>query len=130
MKLGKVIIGTVAGFAAVVLIVVGGWQLGWFAAQSGADHAAHVNRSSYGNQQTLRDQISAHIGDVDDLSTQIVENPANADQLKAQRHAFANIVCNEAEGVTGDPLPSDDANFVAKNCLDGQTSPSSEYSQK
>lgn len=128
--MGKVIAGTVAVFAALALIVVGGWQAGWWFQQSATDHAAHINRSSYGNQQTLRDRISADLGVVTDISTQIVENPAEAAQLKAQRHAMVDKVCREAEQVTGDSLPNDQVAFVSANCLLGNTNPASIYAQK
>lgn len=60
--MGKVVGGTVAAFVALVLIIGGGWKLHWWFVQANANNAAHVNRSSYGNQQTLRDEITAHLG--------------------------------------------------------------------
>ena len=128
--MGKVIAGTVAVFAALALIVVGGWKLHWWFAQASTDNAAHINRSSYGNQQTLRDEITNHLGTVADISTQIIENPAEAAQLKAQRHALVDIVCKEADEVSGDSLPNDQVAFVSTNCLNGQTNPTSTYAQK
>lgn len=127
--MGKVIAGTVAVFVAVALIVVGGWKLHWWLAQASTDNAAHINRSSYGNQQTLRDRITDDLSTVDDISTQITENPAEAAQLKAQRHAMVDKVCREADAVTGDSLPNDQVTFVSANCLNGSTNPSSVYAQ-
>lgn len=128
--MGKVIAGTLAAFAGLVLVMVGGWWLHWWFVQADTNNAAHVNRSSFGFQQTLRDEVTQHLGDVADISTQIIENPAEAAQLKAQRTAIVNIVCGEANQVTGDPLPADQASFVAQNCLNGSVSPESIYAQK
>jgi hypothetical protein len=90
-----------------------------------------VIRNGYSNQTTLREQITKNIGDVLGITTQIAEvgsgNPAEAQTLSAQRKAILAMVCQEADGVTGDPLPADQAGFVGANCSLGVISPNSSY---
>lgn len=111
-----------AGLAALVLmtaLILGGWQAGWWFKKHNLDRQNHLNRSSYGNQQTLRDEITKKLSTVTDLDSQIVSNPVNKAQLVAQWHAVANIVCSDAEQVTGDPLPFDQLQWVGQNCVMG-----------
>lgn len=110
-----VIWGTVVGLTAFGALIFGGWEAGWWFTAQNANRDAHVNRSGYSNQQTLRDQITAKLGDVTTIDTQIKQNPGDV-QLTAQRHAIATIVCQDAEQVTGDPLPADQQNWVSTNC--------------
>lgn len=100
-------------------LILGGWKAHWWLAQSSTNHQNHINRSSYGNQQTLRDEITKKLGTVTDLDSQIVSNPSNKAQLVAQRRAVANIVCSDAEQVTGDALPFDQLQWVGQNCVMG-----------
>lgn len=108
--------------AAVILaaVILGGWQAGWWFTQKNAERDAHVRRSTYGYQQTLRDNILKGIGDVADMDRQIAQAKGDdVTTLTAQRKAIANQVCNEAEQVTGDPLPSDQQSWVQSNCVMG-----------
>jgi hypothetical protein len=108
------------GLMAVVAgIIIGGWQAHWWLAQSSTNHQSHILRSGYGNQQTLRDQITKNLGTLTDLDSQIIENPVSTVQLTAQRRAIANIVCQDAEQVTGDALPADQVIWVNNNCVMG-----------
>lgn len=112
--------GTVAGLVCVGLVIFGGWELGWWFTAHNATREGHVIRNSYSNQQTLRDQITAKLGDVASLDTQIKQASASdAQPLYAQRHAIADIVCQDAEQVTGDPLPADQQSWVSTNCTLG-----------
>lgn len=108
--------GTVAGLACLGLVVFGGWEARWWFTAHNAQREGHVIRNSYSNQQTLRDQITAKLGDVTQMDTQIQDNPGDKAQLTAQRHAIAQIVCQDAEQVSGDPLPADQQNWVSVNC--------------
>lgn len=116
----KAVGGTVAGLALATGVVLGGWEAGWWFTTQNANRDAHVRRSTYGYQQTLRDQITKGIGDVTDMDRQIAQAKGDdATKLTAQRRAIANQVCNEAEQVTGDPLGGDQASWVSQNCVMG-----------
>jgi len=117
-----------------VLIIAGitliGWDVGWWFKTQNANRQAHLIRHGYSNQQTLRDEITKNIGDVDQITVQIAQTtgPLHG-ALRAQRFAVAGIVCHDADQVTGDPLPQDQASWVAANCANGVVSPSSGYNQ-
>jgi hypothetical protein len=114
---GKYLAAWVVGiFLVIAVLTFGGWEVGWWFNTQNTNRTAHLYRSSYGNQQTLRDQITAQIGTVITF-----QGPAS------QRYAIVNIVCGDAVQVTGDPLPSDQAAFVAANCLDGVVRPGSQF---
>lgn len=116
----KVVGATVAGLALTGGVIFGGWEAGWWFTAQNANRDAHVRRSTYGYQQTLRDQITKGIGDVMDMDRQIAGAKGDdATTLTAQRRAIANQVCNEAEQVTGDPLGADQASWVSQNCVMG-----------
>jgi hypothetical protein len=115
----KVMIVCVVGLPMLAALILGGWQAGWWFKQHNTNRQNHINRSSYGNQQTLRDEITKKLGTVTDLDSQIVSNPVNKTQLVAQRKAVANLVCQDAEQVTGDQLPFDQLQWVNQNCVMG-----------
>jgi len=132
---GQSTVGIIAGVVAFVVVVTAvvliGWNVGWWFSTQNANRQAHLIRHGYSNQQTLREQITKNLGDVQDITTQIVElgntDPATKAQLSAQRKAVVSIVCQNADEVTGDPLPADQAQFVSANCQYGSISPDSQY---
>lgn len=116
----KAVGGTVAGLALATGVILGGWEAGWWFTTQNANRDAHVRRSTYGYQQTLRDQIVKGIGDVTDLDRQVAQATGDGKTtLTAQRRAVANQVCAQAAQVTGDPLPADQASWVQDNCVMG-----------
>jgi hypothetical protein len=119
-SVGKAIGAGVLGLAVFGGVIFGGWEAGWWFTNQNANREGHVIRNSYSNQQTLRDQITKGLGDVTDMDRQITQAKGdNATALTAQRHAIANQVCQEAVQVSGDPLPSDQADWVSQNCVMG-----------
>lgn len=119
--------GTLAVVTVVAAIVLGGWLIGWWFARQNVNRESHILRNSYANQQTLRDQITQNIGNVLSISTQIVEDPSAATQLRAQRAAVVSIVCGDAAQIAGDPLQAQQAQFISANCDAGAISPTSPY---
>lgn len=116
----KAIGAALAAAAVITAVVLGGWQAGWWFTQKNAERDAHVRRSTYGYQQTLRDNILKGISDVSDMDRQIAQAKGDdVTTLTAQRKAMANQVCGQAEQVTGDPLPSDQQSWVQSNCVMG-----------
>lgn len=118
-----------AAFAVATVLVLVGWRVGWWMNAKATNYQAHILRSSYANQQTLRDQITAQIGNVASITAQISETNDAGEKaaLKAQRLAVAAIVCGDADQVTGDPLPTDQAQWVQENCAAGSVSPTSSF---
>lgn len=119
-------------FALIVIgaLILGGWQAGWWFSNQNATREAHQIRNGYSNQQTLREQITQQIGNVDAETVQITQaagDPAEVSALKAQRIATVNITCQDAAEVTGDPLPSAQGSWATRNCLAGVIRPGSQY---
>lgn len=126
----------IVAFLLILFLIIGGgslaaWRIGWIFAQKNADLQAHVIRHGYSNQTTLRDQITQNIGNVSTLTVQIIQvantNPALSSSIQAQRYAIAGIVCRDADQITGDPLPADQAQFVAANCSAGSVNINSSF---
>lgn len=118
------------GLAALVLLgglIVGGWQAGWWFTAHNATRQAQAIQNGYSNQSTLRSQVISKLADVTQVTAQIAatKDPGEVAALKDQRAAIAGIACSDAAQVTGDPLPADQARWVAVNCSDGTVSPSS-----
>lgn len=125
------IVGVVVVIALLAGLVFGGWALGWWFRGENANREAHVIRQGYSNQQTLREEVTRKIGDVQTISVQIAQlgstDLTTTQPLHAQRKAIVNIVCKDAEQITGDPLPTDQDQFVTANCKLGSISPDSQY---
>lgn len=116
----KVVVGTTAALVLSGGIILGGWEAGWWFTAQNTNRDAHVRRTSYGYQQTLRDQITKGIGDVMDVDRQLTQATGdNTTALTAQRRAMANQVCVNAAQITGDPLNADQASWVSQNCIMG-----------
>ena len=121
------------GILALVLLsalIVGGWQAGWWFTNQNANRQAHMIRNGYSNQQTLREQITTQIANVDALGVSIAQasgDPQEITALQSQRIAVVNIACQDASEITGDPLPAQEAQWVTGNCLAGVIRPGSQY---
>ncbi len=121
----------VGALALIAALILGGWAAGWWFTNQNIGREAHAIRNGYSNQQTLREQITQQIANVDTLTTQIA---ATHDRnliaaLTAQRASIAGIACKDAAGVTGDPLPAQQAQWVTANCAAGVIRPGSRYYQ-
>jgi len=121
----------VGALALIAALILGGWAAGWWFTNQNIGREAHAIRNGYSNQQTLREQITQQIANVDTLTTQIA---ATHDRnliaaLTAQRASIAGIACQDAAGVTGDPLPAQQAQWVTANCAAGVIRPGSRYYQ-
>ena len=127
-----------AGVILLGALIIGGWQAGWWFTVQNAQRQGRLNnieahniRDGYSNQTSLREQITAQIGNVDTATTQIA---ATKDQslisaLTAQRAAFAATVCQDVSEVSGDPLPAQQAEWAAANCQAGNVRPGSTFYQ-
>lgn len=122
-------------FAVVLVMVVVGWRVGWWFQVQDAKRQGQIQniqshniRNDYSNQQTLREQITENIGNALQVKVQMAETSGTEQAaLKAQGRAIVAIVCQDADEVTGDPLPNDQAAFVKTNCTAGNVSPSSSF---
>ena len=95
---------TVLAALVVAGIVLGGWQAGWWFTNQNVNRRAHMYRHSYEAQQTLRDQITKNLADWQEI------------KVPSQQLAVADMICANAAKISGDPLPSDQADWVATHC--------------
>jgi VCBS repeat-containing protein len=117
------------GVGALVLLGIliwGGWQAGWWFSNQNATRQNQQIQNGASNQETLRAQITDKIATVEQITVQIAAaSKATAPALKAQRAAVADLACGDAAQITGVPLRSQQATWVAQNCLNGSVSPQS-----
>lgn len=124
---GKSILGW--ALAAILVLVIGivGWQVGWWFTQQNTNRQDKVTRSSFGYQETFREQVTKNIGDVNDITVQIAGTKgAQQKALEAQRFAVLTQLCDSANKVTNG-LPIAQEAFVQANCDAGAVSPNSTY---
>lgn len=112
---GTVILGAVT----IAALVLGIWWVGWWFTAQNTNKQAHINRSNFGYQQTLRDRVTKDIGDFNQVGVDSTWQGADATALQAQQRAILNKICGEADEITGDPLPPDQYSFVNIHCLNG-----------
>ena len=124
-QVAAVILAGIVGLVIIAAIVLGGWWAGWWFAGQNANREAHVIRQGYSNQQTIREEITSKLAEVQTITVQIAQSPEAAPQLRAQRLAVVNIVCGDANQITGDPINADQAAWVAANCSLGSINPTS-----
>ena len=120
----------VSALALLAVLIIGGWQAGWWFTNQNANRESHLIRNGYSNQQTLREQITVQIANVDTETVTIAQaagNPQEIAALRAQRIATVNIACQQADQVTGDPLPADQQAWITQNCQAGTIRPGSPY---
>jgi hypothetical protein len=111
------------------LLILGGWQAGWWFSNQNATRTNQQIQNGVSNQSTLRGQITSKIADVDAITVQIAD-PANSPMksaLRAQRMAIAGLACSDATQITGVPLRSQQAQWVTRNCQAGAVRPGSPY---
>ena len=128
-------IAAVVSFLVIGVIVLVGWQAGWwFQVQNAKRQGQIINieghniRNGYSNQQTLRDEITANEQNVSQATGELPF--VTKDQrggIELQRKYEVNTICADAAQVTGDPLDSPQASFVNQNCSDGSIKTTSQY---
>lgn len=115
----------------IAIVVFGGWQLGWWFHGQNVNRAASQQQHAYARQVSLRDNISAKLGTVNDITVQLADPAiakAQTAALKAQRLAVVRIVCQDTAQLNQvSDLAPDQQTFVAANCADGDVSIGSEY---
>ena len=112
---GAIIVGAL--LAIIAAIVIGGWQLGWWASNSATNHRAHIYEHSYGTQSAYVEQDRNLISQVTTIDVQLNDPATPASEhpsLTAQKSAIVTQACNMAHSIT-EP-PSDIAQFMSAHC--------------
>jgi hypothetical protein len=110
----KVLVG-VAAAVVVLAVIVGGYLGGWWLNTDINNRQAHLNRTTFEQQTTYRDEMVRRIQDVKAIDLQIGQSPDQAPQLQAQRRAIVDIVCRDNTHINGG-LDSSTAAFVEREC--------------
>jgi hypothetical protein len=123
----SVVIAVFGAIAVIGAIIFGGWEAGWWFHTQDVNREAHVNRSSYGFQQSHMDTLSKDIAEINSVTTQITQesDPNQKSLLAAQRFAQANDACRVGSEIT-EPTP-DMATWLSQNCMAGTVSPQSSF---
>jgi len=101
--------------------------------QQQANGQASIAANGWNYQTMLGEQITKGIDDVTTVTTQISSAQSQglttyASQLRAQREADGNTVCQEAAEVNGSlPQGAFQTTWIRQNCANGSVSPSSKY---
>jgi hypothetical protein len=123
---GKIVIVTTLCALAIVGLVIGGWQAGWWFATQNANRSAHLAQHQYGRQISLLDDISTKLGTVQDITVQLGYPGADVQGLGAQRLAVAREVCHDVATLnTLTELTPDQQTWVQDNCSLGDVTPTS-----
>jgi len=117
--------------AAVVILV--GWQIGWWFNAQNANRQARITQNGYSNQTSQRGQVEQQIANVAQETVSIEAAKANGNgdpsyvsSLEGQRAATVTLACSAAAQVNS-TLPADQVAWVKTNCLDGSIRPGSPY---
>ncbi|MDQ2875638.1 MAG: hypothetical protein M3Y33_12925 [Actinomycetota bacterium] len=115
----------VIGAVVLALVILGGWQAGWWFAGQNASRQTELIQNGDSNQRALIADMTSQVANVETATAQIdaASGQQKAD-LEAQRLGFAAIACQDAEQVNG-PLRDGLGGWVSTNCTAGTVSPSS-----
>lgn len=112
----RIALGLVAAGIVLAGVIFAGWEAGWWFKAQGVDKQSHINRNSYGAQQSMRDQFTNLLTTAATINYELAQEPSNADALAAQQRAIQNQACSIAQQITGDPLPADQQDWVSLHC--------------
>ena len=103
--------------AIVVGLCVSGWFLYWDLSKSAAGHQAHINRSTYEFQTTLRNQMAAEIVQVTMIDSQMVGASGDSQAAyQSQKAALVDQICLQGQQLSGGDVPARINTFLSLNC--------------
>ena len=106
MSKTSIVLSSIIGVMLLGIIVVGGWQLGWWLKSETVNRNAVILQDSYGRQNALVEQVLDDVREVE------------AGNLPPQQViAITSQICDSAAKLTGSiQLPPSAASFVARAC--------------
>lgn len=113
------------------LIIVGGWQVGWWFRTQDTNRQSQLDKQGIGYQIPLQTQIGDEIGQVLQLNRALageMNNPNLVGPDSATRKDIVIRICQQAAQINpAIPLQGDQAVFVGQNCFAGTIAPASPY---
>lgn len=98
----KVFLAIVGFILFVVVITVGGYQLGWWLKEDAVNRNTQINNNSVARQTALQDEVIDLYSDIADLDVIIVEaNPEEKTVLLAQKNALTDRFCEAYGKING-----------------------------
>jgi hypothetical protein len=111
----KAVFGTIGALAVLGLLIIGSWQLGWWASNSAEQHRTDIRRSGFERQDTLANEVLRQAQTVAQIDAQITTAPGNqAAQLHAQRIATVSATCRLAAQLEDPPVEVQ--SFTSQEC--------------
>ena len=113
----KTIPSIVSALVLIALIVVGGWNLGWWMKAYSVKKNAEIYQHSYERQTALQQEMLSNIATVQQIQVQIAETSGAEQQaLEAQQHAIIEQVCNDNQTLLQSSETPEIMQFVQNNC--------------
>ena len=118
---GKGFLKTGAVLGAIVLLVIlaiGGWQLGWWMKSSATNHISHIYGQSYGAQSADIQEVQSLVTQIDGINVQLVAPSTPVSEkaaLEAQKAALVTQACSLVILITP-PQPAFVSTFATANC--------------
>lgn len=119
LKPWQIVLIVIGGLAFAAVVLVGGWQLGWWLKSSATNHQAQIYQQSYGAQSADISQAQSLISEIQGINVQIHDPSTPADEvpdLQAQQKAEINQACSVVDGIAGDLLPAAVQQWATVNC--------------
>lgn len=118
METAKTTVVALATLVLIGLVLVVGWQFGWWLKAKNVDRGARIDDRKYNRQSALQEEVIRGAAKVADLDVTVSQATASERvPLLAQRHALVAQTCDQFYKTTGTAsLPTYVREFVAKEC--------------
>jgi uncharacterized protein YgfB (UPF0149 family) len=102
MKALSAVLAVLLGILLLVLLAIGGWQLGWWMKEESTNRNTGIANESLARQQARVDEVLDKAETLADIDVQIaLVTPEQAKPILAQRAAVVEQFCNAYGGLTG-----------------------------
>ena len=109
---------TLGVLALLVLVVFGGWQLGWWLSEESTNRRTGIANRSLARQSALSEEVLDKYRDARNIDVQLTEaTPEQQTALRAQRVAIIDQLCDAYAQMTNRMTLSNNVEtFVSEEC--------------
>ena len=117
----------VGALALLAVLILGGWQAGWWFSNHNINRQTQQIQNSDSNQRALVADITSQIATVESITVQMAgASGQQLADLHAQRLGVARVACGDAAQLSAsDVLGGGVPQWIKANCLAGTVSPGS-----